>query len=615
MSQFSLLGRRRFGPFFATQFLGAFNDNLFKNAVVILFAFSGLTAAEADLLVNLSAGIFILPFFLFSAAAGQLADKLEKGRLIRLIKLWEIAIMTMAAVGFFVQSVTLLLVVLFLMGTQSTMFGPVKYSILPQHLPDDELTGGNGLVEMGTFVAILIGTIAGGLLIAVEPHGPLIVSAAVIGLALLGWLTSRRIPSAPAAAPGLRLRLNPITETVGLVRHARHDGVVYWAIIAISWFWFYGALFLAQFPGYARSFLGGDEQVVTAMLAAFTVGIGVGSTLCERLSGGRIELGLVPLGAIGLTAFAVDLYLASPVMPLPPDTPATVGALEFLSQPAGLRILADLTLIGVFGGWFIVPLYTLMQHRSRPSHRSRVIAANNVLNALFMVAAAGTAMVLRAAGVEVTELFLLTGLASAVVVVLLCVRVPEFPARFVVWLMSRTLARVRGRGIDREPASGPVAILCEDAGPLGVLAIAAFWRRPVRFVVPAAAVAAPGLLRLVLRASGAIVLDEVTPNALRPGGRQADAQLVGALGAADVLCMFRRRSPTGAPLSTVDADDRTLASLLRVLRAAQAATFRVSLQLAGDEPRRARTLLGAAWAVRFGRVYLEATRWEPGPGD
>ncbi|MBW2529374.1 MAG: MFS transporter [Deltaproteobacteria bacterium] len=603
MSQFTLLGKRRFGPFFGTQFLGAFNDNLFKNAVVILFAFSGLSAAEADALVNLSAGIFILPFFLFSSTAGQLADKYEKAKLIRIIKLAEIGIMALAAVGFFLRSVELLLAVLFLMGTQSTMFGPVKYSILPAHLRDRELVGGNGLVEMGTFVAILIGTIAGGLLIAVEPHGPAIVSASVISLAVLGWLTSRYIPVAKAPEPNLRLRFNPVSETVALMRCAGENRSVLWSILAISWFWFYGALFLAQFPGYARSFLGGNEQVVTAMLAAFSIGIGVGSTLCERMSRGRIELGLVPLGAIGMTAFAVDLYFASPSTMLPADAPAVMGAAAFFSQAESWRIFADLTLIGVFGGWFIVPLYTLMQHRSRAEHRSRVIAANNVLNAVFMVAAAGMAIALRAAGLTVTELFLVTGALSLLVVIGICTRVPEFPMRFVVWLASRTLARVSGSDLDQGPERGPVVIVSDDAGPIGVLAIAAVWRRPVRFVVPSAA-ASSGLLGFLLR-SGRVIPVEGDGEATLADRAESERELSAALAADEVVCLFSGERDGSTGLASLRSSDAGAQSA-RVLSTRGAALVKVRVVARTARVHDAGSLGAALVACRGAAVAVES---------
>lgn len=516
MAQFRLLGQRRFLPFFVTQFLGAFNDNVYKNAVVILIAFSGLEPSRADMLVNLAAGVFILPYFLFSATAGQLADKHEKSSLIRIIKAAEIGIMACAVVGLLTKNVVVLLVVLFLMGAQSTAFGPVKYSILPQQLREHELVGGNGLVEMGTFVAILIGTIAGGLLVAHEPFGPIMVSAAVVAFALLGWLASRAIPAAQAQAPELRVRYEPLRETWRLMSYARSEPVVFIALVGNSWFWFYGAVFLAQFPGYARSLLGANEQVVTLMLTAFSVGIGIGSTLCERLTRGRIELGLVLLGALGLTGFAVDLYFASPTLGSERPAAELLGALAFLHQPGALRIVADLVLIGVFGGWFIVPLYTMMQHRSAPDHRSRVIAANNVLNALFMVAASVLAIALRALGVGIAELLLLTGLGNALMAVLLAWWHPEFLTRFVVWTAGRVLLRIRPRGLELVPAEGAALLRCDDVGPLATLVLGAMLRRPMRFVRPAHW-QPRGLLRLVLRHEGELAGPDEVERALADG--------------------------------------------------------------------------------------------------
>jgi hypothetical protein len=486
MSQFGLFRERRFAPFFGTQFLGAFNDNLYKNAVVILIAFSGLSAAQADALVNLAAGIFILPFFLFSATSGQLADKLEKSRLIRAVKLAEIVIMALAAVGLLLESVPLLLVVLFSLGAQATVFGPVKYSILPQHLRSHELVGGNGLVEMGTFIAILVGTIAGGLLVALRPIGPLVVAGAGLAVAVLGWLASRAIPNAPAASPALVVRYEPFSQTWSLLRHARRERVVWLAIHAISWFWFYGAVFLAQFPGYARSVLGAGEQVVTLMLAAFSVGIGVGSTLCERLSRGRIDLGVTLFGAIGLSLFAVDLFFASPAPLAEPAPGALVGVLELCGRAGSVRIVGDLLLIGLFGGFFIVPLYALMQQRSSVEHRSRVIAANNVLNAAYMVVASIVAIALRAAGMTIPVLLLVTALANALVALALVWRMPTVGSRFVLWLGVRLLFRLRVRGLGELPREGAARVVAPRSSPHAALLFAALCPRAPELVVPTA---------------------------------------------------------------------------------------------------------------------------------
>ena len=431
-SQFSLLGTRRFAPFFVTQFLGAFNDNLFKNALVVLLTFQAMswTTLAPEILTNLAAGIFILPFFLFSATAGQLADRFDKARLARLVKLIEMLIMIVAALGFFMHSLAVLLGALFLLGLHSTLFGPVKYAILPQHLSEDELVGGNGLVESGTFVAILIGTLAGGLLAGAGVHPSWIALAGLL-VAAAGYLASRGIPAAPAPVPGLPINLNPISETWRNIGFARQNRTVFVAILGISWFWLYGALFLAQFPVYAKSVLGGDEMSVTLLLATFTVGIGLGSMLCEKLSGKHVEIGLVPLGSIGLTLFGVDLLFASPAT-LPARAPLAMTAL--LGAPSTWRVLFDLVGLGLFGGFFIVPLYVLIQLRSSVEHRARIIAANNILNALFMVVGALTAAALLGNGLSIPLLFCSAALCNALVSIYLYCRVSEFMLRFVAWL-------------------------------------------------------------------------------------------------------------------------------------------------------------------------------------
>ncbi|HRI93225.1 MAG TPA: MFS transporter, partial [Accumulibacter sp.] len=315
-SQFGLLKTRRFAPFFGTQFLGAFNDNLYKNALVVLLTFQAAswTTLTPEVLANLAAGLFILPFFLFSATAGQLADKYDKARLARLTKLLEIVIMAFALLGFMMHSLEVLLLALFLLGLQSALFGPVKYAILPQHLHENELVGGNALVESGTFVAILIGTIAGGLLAGAAGQ-PTWVAYAGLLVAVVGYLCSWGIPPAPAPAPELVVGLNPFSETWRNIGFARENRTVFLSILGISWFWLYGALFLAQFPVYSKSVLGGDETTVTLLLSVFTVGIGLGSLLCDRLSAGHVEIGLVPFGSIGLTLFGIDLAFASPAAP------------------------------------------------------------------------------------------------------------------------------------------------------------------------------------------------------------------------------------------------------------------------------------------------------------
>ncbi len=377
-NQFTLLKTRRFLPLFITQFLGAFNDNIFKNALVILITYvlAEKAGLNSQLMVTAAAGVFILPFFLFSATAGQLADKYEKTQLIRIIKLGEILIMLGATAAFFLENVTLLMIILFLMGTQSSFFGPVKYGILPEKLEPDELIGGNGLIEAGTFVSILTGTIIGGLLILTS-NGIWFVAALLLVIASLGWVSSWYIPPGEAADPGLPVNYNFIQETWNIVSYARKKRDIFLSILGISWFWLVGATFLAQFPTYAKDIIGGNEQVVTLFLTVFSVGIGIGSLLCNKLLRGEIVATYVPLGILGMTLFTVDLYFASQHT-FNASSEVMIGAAAFLSHFTSWRILADMFLISISSGIYIVPLYAILQSRSDPSHRSRTIASNNV---------------------------------------------------------------------------------------------------------------------------------------------------------------------------------------------------------------------------------------------
>jgi 1-acyl-sn-glycerol-3-phosphate acyltransferase len=480
-NQYELLRAARFRPLFWTQFLGAFNDNLYKNALVVLLTFQTAqwTTLRPEILANLAAGLFILPFFLFSATAGQLADKYDKALLARISKGLEIAIMGVAIAGFLLHSLALLLAALFLLGLQSTLFGPVKYSILPQHLQEDELVGGNALVEAGTFVAILVGTLAGGLL-AGAGVDPLWIACAGLAVAVAGYLASRGIPAAPPPDPGLKVHPNPLTETWRNIGFARENRTVFLSILGISWFWLYGALFLAQFPAYGRFVLGGGETAVTLLLAVFTVGIGAGSLLCERLSARRVELGLVPFGSIGLTLFGLDLAFAS--MALPPVTELRpVG--ELLAQPAVWRILADLVLLGLFGGFFIVPLYALVQSRSAPEHRARIIAANNIMNAAFMVAGALAAAGLLGAGLSIPALFAVAAVCNAAVAIYIYRLVPEFLLRFLAWLLIHSFYRVHKRGVEHIPHDGAALIVCNHVSFVDPVILMAVSPRPIRFVM------------------------------------------------------------------------------------------------------------------------------------
>ena len=430
--QFSLLAQRRFGPFFWTQFFGAFNDNVFKTALLTIITYDALrwTSIDVGLLNNLIPGLFILPFVLFSALSGQLADKFDKARMARFVKLLEIGIMLVAAYGWMTHNLWILVVAVVGMGLHSTLFGPVKYAYLPQHLNTAELTGGNGMVEMGTFVGILLGEVLGAVLVVQKPWGLELIAGSTLAFALIGWLASRAIPPTPAPAPDLQISWNPWRETLRNLRFSGRNRTVFLAMLGNSWFWFYGAIVLAQFPVYARDYLHGDHSVFVLLLTVFSFGIGAGSLLCERLSRGRVEIGLVPLGAIGLSVFGFDLFLAS----IGYSNTGLVHMGGFVAQHGSLRILLDCLLIGVFGGLYIVPLFALIQTRCDRQHVSRTIAGMNILNALFMVAAALLAMVLLKMGSSIPQIFMVTAVLNALVAAAIFVAVPEFWSRFVAWL-------------------------------------------------------------------------------------------------------------------------------------------------------------------------------------
>ena len=480
-SQFDLFAQRRFMPFFMTQGLGAFNDNIFKNALAATIVFEGsrIAGLNTDQLVNFSAMVFILPFFLFSALFGQFADKYEKSMQIRRVKLFEVVIMLLATLGFWLDNVPLLMLVLFLLGLQSTIFGPIKYGILPQILAREELVGGNALIEMGTFVAILAGTIAGPLLAGIDVSWPYWASVSCLAVAAAGYLFSLRIPVAAAAAPDLKISWNIFAETVRNMKFINQNQTVLNSVLGISWFWFFGATFLVQIPSYSQNVLGGDEHLMSALLALFIIGISTGSLLCEKLSGKQVEIGLVPFGAIGLTLFGLDLYFASPEVPT-----AGISAFEFIASGSNWRIMIDLLLIGMFGGFYIVPLYALVQSRSAPAHLSRVIAGLNILNALFMVLAAVMAMLLLGpAGLSIPDLFLISAILNAVVAVYIFTLVPEFLMRFLVWMLIHTIYRVRVTGMDNIPDEGPVIVASNHVSFADPLILGGMIRRPVRFVM------------------------------------------------------------------------------------------------------------------------------------
>ncbi|MEM5435457.1 MFS transporter [Paraburkholderia diazotrophica] len=481
-SQFRLLRERRFAPFFWTQFLGAMNDNVFKIGFTSLVTyqaarFSGVNADTAAFLIS---AIFILPFVLFSATSGQVADKYDKAMLTRFVKTFEIGVMLVGGAGFWLHDALLLYLCTFLMGVHSTVFGPVKYAYLPQHLDKSELVGGNGMVEMGTFVAILLGTIAGGAAAGSQVHGAAILAFGCVAIALIGRVASGFVPQSAPSQPDLRINWNPISETCRNLKLARENRTVFLSLLGISWLWFVGATFLSSFFRFAKDVLSANPDVVTVLLATFSIGIGTGSLLCERLSKKRIEIGLVPLGSIGISVFAIDLFFASHALP---KAAHLLTVAEFMSLPAHWRVLADLFLLAMFGGFYSVPLYALIQSRSQPSHRARIIAANNILNSLFMIVSSLMAVALTSAGVGIPGLFLVTALLNVIVAVYIYSLVPEFLLRFIAWLLVHTFYRIRLVHAERIPEEGAAVLVCNHVSYVDAIVIMAESPRPIRFVM------------------------------------------------------------------------------------------------------------------------------------
>ena len=532
-SSAKLLRQRRFLPFFLVQFLGAFNDNVYKTALVIIFTFY-LSQGDTNVLINIASGLFILPFFLFSGFAGQIADKYEKSSLIKKVKIAEIVIMGIAFIGFYLKSQTILICVVFLMGAQSSLFGPVKYGYLPERLSLSELVGGNALVELGTFLAILLGTIVAGFVVFGDSFLPAALS--VIAFALIGYVASLFIPEGKPADPGIKLQWNIWKATTSNLKILPQNRVIFLSILGISWFWFFGSVFLIQIPKFVEDIVMGNQYVVTWMLTMFSVGIGVGSILCEKLSGQRVEIGLVPLGALGLAIFGFDLYHMG-------HNWVATGAVDwqqFLQQDGSYRMSLDLVMIGVFGGLYIVPLYSLVQERSDKSMVSRMIAGNNIINALFMVLAALLGiLVLGYLQMSIPQLFLIVVVLHILVCVYIFTVVPEFIMRLFAWVLVSLIYRVRHKGLDNIPAEGPAVVVANHISFVDPLIIGSRIRRPVRFVMYYKIYHTPVMHWLFKAAKTIPIAGEHEDSELK---ERAFAEIKQALADGDIVCIF----PEGA---------------------------------------------------------------------
>ncbi len=485
----SALKNKHFRPYFFVQFLGAFNDNVYKNALLVILAFAAFKV-DSSFLTNLAAGLFILPFFLFSVYAGQIADKYEKSRLIRYIKIWEVCLMCCAAVAFFFNAYWVLIALIFFMGTQSAFFGPLKYSLLPQVLEPKDLVEGNGLVEMGTYVAILLGTLVGVLFsdtsttadVAASGAGASkhMVSFVVIGIALAGYFAASRIPQIPATDPGLKFNWNPFTEAKDIFGRARKNYSVLLAMLGIAWFWFLGSGYLVQLPKFTKDVLLGNKEIIALLISLFSIGIGVGSMLCKKLSGEVVEIGLVPIASLGLTIFGLDLFFVTTAF----SHTETVGLSGYFALDGSLRLLFDIFMIGVSGGLYIVPLYSMVQHRTETHERSRIIAALNILDAFFIVMSSVVAIVfLTVFKLSIPEFFGVLAVMNAVVAVFIYYQVPEFMMRCLVWLLTNTLYRVERSGLDNIPKEGPAIVTANHVSFMDALILGGEIRRPVRFVM------------------------------------------------------------------------------------------------------------------------------------
>jgi 1-acyl-sn-glycerol-3-phosphate acyltransferase len=476
-----LFGHRKYWPIFSTMFLGAFNDNVFKNALIILITYQSyqLGPLNAQTMVSLAAGIFILPFFLFSATAGQIADKYSKSTLVTLIKIWEVLAMTLAAIGFSLNSPAVLLFTLFFMGTQSAFFGPVKYSILPELLEDNEILSGNAYFEMGTYIAILLGTIIGGVVITMggTHHLPVIIT--VITLAIIGVFTALANPKLEATNPKLLIRKNPITPTIDILKLSYQKKNVFMSLLGISWFWFLGAIILTILPVLTKDFLHANEYVVTFFLATFSIGIGIGSILCEKIGQEEIDLGLVVIGAFLMSLFLFDLSTMSPI----PYQGAPLTISNILNSVQGLHITISMALFALAAGFYSVPLYTYMQVFSESGERSQIVAANNILNALFMVIASVILMAMFAAKRSIPQIFFIFAVVNTILAYFTYKLIPQYFLRLALSILTRCFYKLEVNGTENVPKQGPAIIACNHITFIDWAFLCTISKRPIRFIM------------------------------------------------------------------------------------------------------------------------------------
>lgn len=588
-SQFDLLRQRRFLPYFVVQSLGAFNDNVYRQAIIGLLAYMAVGSSQMGLYANLAPAIFILPYFLFSASAGQIAEKLEKQRLIVITTTMEIVVMSLAAVGFLLQSMPILLLALFGTGLQSTLFGPVKYSILPSVLKPEELTGGNGLVEMGTSLSILVGMIFGGLIFQLAgAHGPQVAAVSVVLMAIAGNLVARRIPKVDAGDPSLAVSWNILRESWRIWQLTRRQLAVRNAVLGVSWFWFVGTVLTAQLPVYAQANLGGTQNLYIFALALFSVGVGIGSMSCEKLSGRTVEIGLVPLGAFGVSAFLLDLYFARPGQALAHG----LSLMQFIDAPGSWRIMLDLTGIGLFTGFFVVPLFALIQSRTPRNELARVISGMNIQNAMFIVAAALIGLALqRFLGWTIPQVFLALAIANTLVAVWIFSIVPEFFMRFLSWAMVRTLYRLKLHGIEKHvPDEGAALLVCNHVSYMDALILSACIPRPARFVMYYRIFNIP-VMRWIFRTAKAIPIAGAreNPEVMQRAFDAVDA----ALAEGELVCIF----PEGA--LTKDGNIAPFKSGVEKILARAAARG----QDVPVVPMALRNMWGSMWSRRDGGMH------------